>query len=73
MIYKVSYVVRGGEFPGGIRNETTRPEIGDNVQIGPRIFQIVEVQEMMPPRDGFQFVHAIVASTEKPATQESFW
>jgi hypothetical protein len=73
MIYKVSYVVRGGEHPGGIRNEDHRPEVGDTVKIGPRVFQILEVHEMMPPRDGFQFLQAIVSSSDKPAEQEDYW
>jgi hypothetical protein len=60
MIYKVSYVVQGGEYPGGIKNEEERPEAGDYVQIGPRRFEIVEIFEIMPPRDDFQFLHATV-------------
>ena len=73
MIYKVSYVVRGGSFPGSIRNEEKKPEIGDNVQIGPRQFRIVEVQEMMPTRDNFQFLHAVVTSIEQPEAEEPYW
>jgi len=66
MIYKVSYVVQGGEFPGGIRNQTDEPTIGDLVQIGPNQFEIVEVFEIMPPREDFQFLHATVkAITEE--------
>jgi hypothetical protein len=73
MIYKVSYVVQGGEHPGGIRNESTRPQVGDTVKIGPRIFQITEIHEMMPPRDGFQFLQALVSSTDRPSSQEDYW
>lgn len=75
MIYKVSYVVKGGEFPGSIRNQQTRPEIGDTVQIGPNRFTVIEVHEMMPPREGFQFVQAIVADSQQENTeeQESYW
>lgn len=60
MIYKVSYVVQGGEYPGGIKNDETRPEIGSTVQIGRMLFEVVEVHEIMPPRDDFQFLHATV-------------
>ena len=60
MIYKVSYVVIGGKYPGGIKNEIERPEPGDLVQIGPNTFEVVEVHEIMPPRDDFQFLHATV-------------
>ena len=60
MVYKVSYVVRGGQYPGCIKNEEDRPEVGNIVMIGPRKFEVVEVHEMMPPRDDFQFLHATV-------------
>lgn len=64
MVYKVSYVVIGGEFPGGIKNEIERPNPGDHVQIGPNTFVVVEVHEIMPPRDDFQFLHATVKPLE---------
>jgi hypothetical protein len=64
MIYKVSYVVIGGEYPGGIRNESERPEVGDIVQIGRAQFEIMEIHEIIPPRDDFQFLHATVKPVE---------
>jgi len=64
MIYKVSYVVIGGEYPGGIRNEIEPPKPGDHVQIGTTMFEVVEVHEVMPPRDDFQFLHATVKPLE---------
>jgi hypothetical protein len=60
MIYKVSYVVKGGQHPGGIKSQLDRPEVGQKVLIGPNRFEITEVVEMMPPRDDFQFLHATV-------------
>jgi hypothetical protein len=60
MIYKVSYVVQGGEYPGGIKNETERPKVGDTVQIGRTKFTVTEVHEIMPARDDFQFLHATI-------------
>jgi hypothetical protein len=60
MIYKVSYVVQGGSYPGGIKNQEEKPEVGAVVLIGPRRFEIIEVFEMMPPREDFQFMHATV-------------
>jgi hypothetical protein len=60
MVYKVSYVVQGGEYPGGIKNERERPKVGDIVQVGPMKFEVVEVHEIMPPRDDFQFLHATI-------------
>ena len=69
MIYKVSYVVQGGEYPGGIKNQYVRPQVGDIVQIGPMMFEVTEVHEIMPARDDFQFLHATVrpASDDKIA------
>ena len=60
MIYKVSYVVVGGDFPGGIKNESEKPKVGDVVQIGRIKFKVTEIHEIMPPRDDFQFLHATV-------------
>ncbi len=64
MIYKVSYVVMGGEHPGGIMNHIKRPEVGDRVEIGKLTFEIVEIHEVMPPRGDFQFLHATVKPFE---------
>jgi hypothetical protein len=60
MIYKVSYVVQGGEYPGGIKNQEEKPLVGGTVQIGLMQFEVLEVHEIMPPRDDFQFLHATV-------------
>lgn len=70
MIYKVSYVVQGGEYPGGIKNEYERPEVGTKVQIGPMEFEITEIHEIMPPRDDFQFLHATVKPVEAPGAEK---
>ena len=64
MIYKVSYVVMGGEHPGGIMNHIKRPGVGDRVEIGKLTFEIVEIHEVMPPRGDFQFLHATVKPFE---------
>jgi hypothetical protein len=69
MIYKVSYVVQGGEYPGGIKNEYDRPEVGKTVQIGPMTFEVIEIHEIMPPRDDFQFLHATVKPLKKAETE----
>jgi hypothetical protein len=60
MIYKVSYVVIGGKHPGAIMNQTQAPEVGDRISIGPDSFEVVEVRDMMAPREDFQFLHATV-------------
>ena len=58
MIYKVSYVVVGGEHPGTIANVETPPQVGDRVRLGRHEFEIIEVLELMPPRGEFSFLHA---------------
>ena len=70
MIYKVSYVVSGGDNPGGIKNENERPQVGAIVQIGRMKFEVTEVHEIIPPRDDFQFLHATVKPLETPETQK---
>lgn len=67
MIYKVSYVVIGGKHPGGIMNHIEPPKVGDRVEIGKMTFEIIEVQEIMPPRGDFQFLHATVRPVEPAA------
>jgi hypothetical protein len=71
MIYKVSYVVVGGDYPGGIKNEVERPNIGDVVQIGRMKFEVTEIHEIIPPRDDFQFLHATVRPLEEATSNGS--
>ena len=70
MIYKVSYVVIGGDYPGGIKNETEKPFVGGTVQIGRLKFEVVEIHEIIPPRDDFQFLHATVKPLEESQTSQ---
>lgn len=58
MIYKVSYVVVGGEHPGAIANVEKAPQVGDRIKLGDKEFEIMEVLELMPPRGEFSFLHA---------------
>jgi hypothetical protein len=57
MIYKVSYVVIGGGHPGAMINQEFPPEIGKEVQLGGKVFRIVEVSELLPPMGDFAFLH----------------
>jgi hypothetical protein len=70
MIYKVSYVVIGGDYPGGIKNENERPQVGSTVTIGRMKFEVVEIHEIIPPRDDFQFLHATVKPLEESKKPE---
>lgn len=58
MIYKVSYVVVGGEHPGAIANAEKPPRMGDVVSLGKQKFRVIEVLELVPPRGQFSFLHA---------------
>ncbi|MBL8147384.1 MAG: hypothetical protein JNL34_13450 [Anaerolineae bacterium] len=67
MIYKVSYVVLGGQHPGAIRSETLRPEAGSQIRLGQHTFEIVEVLSLLPPRDEIQYLHATLREVAAPA------
>lgn len=58
MIYKVSYVVAGGSHPGAIINQDTPPDVGEEIQLNGKRFEIVEVIELLPPRDDLAYLHA---------------
>ena len=62
MIYRVSYVVRGKvggkRHPGLTRDEDKSPKVGDQVELTGDLFDITEVQELIPPIGGFTFLHA---------------
>lgn len=66
MIYKVSYVVRDGRLPGGIKNESERPRVGKIVHFGAHQFEVIDVHEVMPPRDEFLYLHATVEPLTVP-------
>ncbi len=68
MIYKVSYVILGGKHKGGIKNQAERPKVGDEVRFGRGVYEIIEVKEIMPPRDDFQFLHATAKPVERKQT-----
>ena len=70
MIYKVSYVILGGKHKGGIKNQYERPQVGDHVRWGRSSYEVIEVMEIMPPRDDFQFLHATARPLEKKHTDK---
>ena len=69
MIYKVSYVVLGGQHPGAIRNESARPKAGEHIHLGRKEFEVVEVSSLLPPRDEIHYLHATLR--EVPATSRA--
>lgn len=56
-IYKVSFVVAGGDHPGAILNMNRPPEVGEQVRLGDQIFQVVEVLPLIPSRGDFHYIH----------------
>ena len=56
--YKVSYVVKGNEYPPTIVNTAKPPQTGDRVQLGRNKFEVIEVLQLMPPRGEFCFLQA---------------
>ena len=63
-IYKVSYVVQGGDHPGAIVNEDKKPEVGQKVTLGSNEFEVVEIVDLMPARGDFSFLHVTVKAIE---------
>jgi len=59
MIYKVSYVVKGGSHPGAIVNSDKHPTVGEIVTLGKHQFRIAEVEDLIPPRYNFAFIHVL--------------
>jgi hypothetical protein len=56
-LFKVSYVVLGGDHPGAILSTSVRPQKGALVKLGGREFTVVEVIQLIPPRGDFDFLH----------------
>jgi hypothetical protein len=67
VIYKVSYVVVGGSHPGAIINQDTAPDVGEQIELNGERFEIVEVIELLPPRDGLAYLHATCRPVEGAA------
>jgi hypothetical protein len=60
MIYKVSYVVIGGDHPGAILNQDHLPKSGEIITLGTDQFEVLEVADLIPPRGDFAYIHATV-------------
>jgi len=66
MIYTVSYVVTDSSHPGMMQNQDYPPEVGQRIRLGEREYEIIEVQELLPTRGDFAYLHA----TCRPITSE---
>lgn len=63
-MYKVSYVEETGRYPGGIKNEEAPPKVGDVVQIGAMKCEVISVSEILPARNNFQYLQAMIKVLE---------
>ncbi len=64
MIYKVSYLVVEADHPGAVLDQEKAPEVGDRVQLGDRVFEVLEVEELIPPMGEFSFLHVTCRPVE---------
>lgn len=63
-VYKVSFVVAGSDHPGAIMNMSRPPEVGEQVKLGDKLFKVVEVLNLLPPRGEFHYIHATCRSLD---------
>jgi len=70
-IYKLSIVVPGRRDVGGIQNLDQEPKPGDIIVLGKEEYEIVDVAELMPPRGGFAYLHAICRPVENKSANEN--
>jgi hypothetical protein len=56
-VYKVSFVILGGNQPGTIVNLSRSPQVGEKVKLGEGFYRVEEVVDLLPPRGDFHYVH----------------
>lgn len=56
--YKVSCVVEDGSHNGAIINMDHQPRVGEQIHLDGAVYEITDVQELIPPTDDFGFLHA---------------
>lgn len=64
-VYKISYVILGGRHPGAIVNATTKPKVGDLVDLGNQKFIVEEIVDLLPSRGKFHYLHATCSPLKK--------
>jgi len=67
MIYKVSYVVVGKPHLGAIANLDAPPRVGDRVQLGDEAVEVIEVIDLIPPREDFAYLHVTCRPLQEAA------
>lgn len=58
IICKVSVVVPGHPALGAIISTNSLPQVGDRLAVGEREMEVLEIRDLLPPRDEFHFMHA---------------
>ena len=66
-IYKVSYVIVDNDNPGTILNQNHMPQVGEQIKLGKKSYEVIEVFELMPPRGEFHYIHATCRPMRKGA------
>lgn len=67
MVYRISYIVEDDTSPGIITTQDHLPSIGDSVSLGIGNFTIIDVCEIMPAKDGTQFLVVILKEQSQKA------
>ena len=65
-VWKVSYVVKGSDLPGGILNLDHAPLSGEILSVGGFQLEVLEVFELIPPKGDFHYIH-VTCQLKPPA------
>jgi hypothetical protein len=66
MVCKLSIVVPNSAHAGAIIDVPAIPNVGDRLQLGEAVVEVLEVVELLPPRGDFHFVHATCRLVGEP-------
>ncbi len=64
MNYKVSYVILETDHPGAIVTQQQPPQLGEQVQLGDLLCEVVEIKDLLPSTDDFAYLHVSCKSTQ---------
>lgn len=57
-IYRVSVIVPGRRDIGAVQHPAQEPQLGDKVVLRQEEFRIMDIVELMPPRENFIYLQA---------------
>jgi hypothetical protein len=58
VICKLSIVIPAYEHAGAILDTNHVPEIGERLNLGDALVEVIELEELLPARGDFRFFHA---------------